>query len=548
MRGGGTLVYLKSVARTSIFEYDEVAFLPYYSVGMDRKQNRERYLGKQRNNNDFKNYFMASNFVISELLDIKKNKKFDKSQLIELSKIMTSMKNTFEKYGKFPRESYKTVGKLFPEGWVSSMDAPRIMVASRMLYELTKDEQWNDFVKKLSVYVVKDISEGGFSLKVAEGVWPLEYAKNNITYDESLFVLNGSLTGYLALYMMSEVDKDLGLDVYLRSVEQVYEKMFSKFYYENENFLWAKYMLHPPTVIPPHYMIYEKELFGALASVTGKDLFRREYKKLVHCLESVLKPQFKRVGSKVYFIIRRACPPHPYLIDCFPTRIEFYDNEGKRINQPYINGSKNMTNKDLQGFKAGEFLYGEVPENAMAYSYYRNDTGELLFKKDIVDTDFIKENDATQDLSFNLITINDAKLINDKKVLISGGLSEKTEATLICKLKNIEKLDMSCLYGIELENLSSMKLYMGLCLYDTDKKGTTRYYTPLNPGKNLVLFNIIGFPSIDKLKNFQRIDIRIYTNDSNTEGLCKMGKILRFRDMFALREYRKHSKYEISLQ
>ena len=85
-------------------------------------------------------------------------------------------------------------------------------------------------------------------------------------------------------------------------------------------------------------------------------------------------------------------------------------------------------------------------------------------------------------------------------------------------------------------------------LYDSDKNGASRYLRPLRPGKNLVLFNILGFANIDTLKNLNRIDLRIYTDRPESEGVLKLGNLLRFKNLFQLRDYRMYSAYEVCPQ
>lgn len=453
---------------------------------------------------------------------------------------MEGLKERFEHYGKYPRRAYRQ----FPAGWVSSMDAPVVMVASRMLYEVTGDEKWHDFVKELSQYVTKDISEEGFNFHLGEKeIWPLEYAQKNLTFNDAEFVLNGSLVGYLSIYMIAEVEKDDSLMKYLECVERAYEKMFPKYPYSN--YTWTKYALHPPVICPVHYAFFEWELFGALSKLTGNPMFERELSYRTACLKNVLKPQFKNIDGEICFIIHRACPPHPYMIDCHPSKLVFYDGNDREVASYEENRNGHRDSMEL--FKEGEFLFGEVPSEAVRYAYFRSDAGIEIFGGNIEAKDFVTGSDVTKICGYALRVENDAQVLDNGDIHIANNLSEKLEGTLIYDLHSAEELDDKYLYGIEIENLTDMELKDGLIIRDSNA-GATRYYTPLFPGKNLVVFNILGLRDLDRIKKINRIDLRLYTNENNVDGICRVGRILRFKDLFEFREYRMNSDYEIPPQ
>lgn len=542
-----SLSYDFSKAPLSIFDYDDAVFVAFeHPIGghkgwLQFPDNLYTLGGDSINYRGKWSPYLIGSLIVRNLLNYDRNGRKDSDQLDQCIVHMERMKAIFDRNGNFPRPAYKIMG----EGWVSSMDAPTVMVASRMLYEITKDEKWHDFVKVLAAYVVKEISEGGFNFRLDEedAIWPLEYAEKDIPYDKAYFVLNGSLCGFVGTFIVASVEQDDVLKGYLERVGKGYEKMLFKFPYER--YTWTNYMLHPITVCTPHYVMYEWQLFYSLVHLTKAPLFQNEFEYRTACLKSVLKPQFKQLDGKTWFIIHRACAPHPYLIDCYPSKIVFYDVNNQEIGS-YME-SRNGGRGFEDTFAAGEFLFGEVPEGAVRYAYFREDLGYEIFSGDIRGAeDFVNESDSMRVCEYILRVENDAEALSNGDIHIANNLSEKLEGTLIFELRNIEKLDDNYLYGIEIENLMDMELSEGVIIRGTN--AATRYYPSLYPGKNLVLLNILGFRDLNKIDMIKRIDLRLYTNNKNVDGICRVGRILRFKDLFELREYRMNSGYEIPLQ
>lgn len=128
------------------------------------------YEGFQENGQDYVNYWVQACNVISRCFSYKYIEK-DEESLNQAKETLLNMKNTFDRYGKFPRPEYKSQNLEY--GWVSSMDAPTIMVASQMLYELTEDNIYADFVKNLQEYVVLTTEEGGIISQIKMGAYGL---------------------------------------------------------------------------------------------------------------------------------------------------------------------------------------------------------------------------------------------------------------------------------------------------------------------------------------------------------------------------------------
>lgn len=116
------------------------------------------YDAMQENGCDYVNYFVQATDVINRCYRYYFEKQ-DESSLQIAEEKMHIMMNTFYKYGKFPRPEYISAG--YDYGWVSSMDAPTIMVGAQMLFEITEDEVYSDFVNKLSDYITLSTKKGG---------------------------------------------------------------------------------------------------------------------------------------------------------------------------------------------------------------------------------------------------------------------------------------------------------------------------------------------------------------------------------------------------
>ena len=529
----------------TIFDYNIHIFDPYISgIAREGQDDMGReYEGFQENGVDYINYYSQATKAIGKILDYKATG--EKILLKEATEIVDNLYATFERYGRFPRPVYKN----FKYGWVSSMDAPTVMVASEMLYEVTNKEQYKVFVKSLSKYVTKSNMSGGYNL-YSDGieektfVWPMEYINQETTYEDAQWVLNGSLVGYLGVQIIADLYQDEDLLLYLENVRDTYRNMFEKFHYAK--YPWSFYMLNPKTVIPPHYIIFEKQLLESMYEITPDPIFIEEIRYRETALKSVLKPQFQKMNDKILFIMRRACAPHPYLLDVYGTKIEFQDQDNNIINT-YENSLSGICGEDTDKFKKGEFLTGVVNTNAMTYTVYAIKGGieEELFSGTIEFNNNINDPVVDYDIDISY----DIHQINSSIFEISSNLSDKGEARITYELLPGEfKHSLNTYWGIEINNLSSHSSNMGAILYDSEGTGVTRYYTKLLPGKNLVLLSEIGFSEIDRLKDIKKISLRIFTAENSSNYLLEIGPLYRFTDMFNLKEYMYSNNIFISPQ
>lgn len=289
--------HINDKASTSVFDYNKIIFNPYLVELEPGALNNDgqNYEGMQENKQDYINYYIQSVKAINYMIDYKENSG-NKDKLIMSEQILENLKATYERWGNFPRPAYQN----FEYGWVSSMDAPTIMLASQMLFELTGNEKWEAFVSELSEYISKDVKEGGFTVyfknsKGEQMAWPLEYAEKSSTVDNSEFVLNGSLVGYLGIQITAGITDSDKLYSYTHKVKKAYTEYFIKYHYKDYD--WTYYMLNPLVVNQPHYMIFEKQLFNAIKEIDNDPIFKKEYLHREKVLKNVLKPQFKNRGG-----------------------------------------------------------------------------------------------------------------------------------------------------------------------------------------------------------------------------------------------------------
>lgn len=303
-------------------------------------------------------------------------------------------------------------------------------------------------------------------------------------------------------------------------------------------------MLNPKIVIPVHYMLFEYSLFAAIHCLTNNALYKNEFDYRRLCLKKALYPQFKIVDNKQCFVMRRACKPHPYIIDTYASKILFYEKNDNFI-ASFQNNVKNDSDNDTKGFEIGEFIYGEVPINAAKFTYVISDVNTEIFSGKINDNE--TKNKPTAKVYENVVVkiANNARYSENGNVLISKEFDKFPDGRIVYELPNTEELNEDNYYGIEIENFTNEKFGTGIILLDSKKQAVSRYYMPLMRGKNLILFNILGFHDIEKLSDLKQIELRVYVSNSDKIAICKPGRLLRFSDMFELRNYRLCSGYSV---
>lgn len=515
------------------FDYVEEGSTHVNTDGVD-------YESFQENTKDYVNYYIMAQRVIMGCYSYYFFQQ-DETVLNDCEIIMENIMKTYDKYHSFPRPEYKYIG--YEYGWVSAMDAPVIMVASQMLYEITDNTKYKDFVETLKEYVVLTTSEGGYNYEFSENtIWPLEYAKKTALHDTNKYVLNGSLTGYLAILAINEVLEDHTLDRYIEKINNGYSIMFSSFHYKND--AWTYYCLNPRNVIPIHYLIYERKLFQACYDLNNNALFRDELDFRTTLLKKSLNVELcnNDDGSASYYMLRAGIP-NEYQIDCFQTRIDFVDSMGNvcESKENIITGS--MAGK-LDDFYEGMFIFGIIknPEIVKSYKVYSNNGSgwDYLFENEI---QYTKNSNELKPQNTTLTCLYDARL-EGNTIIIDPELSDNPEGCCVWEFdKSYE--NSKNFYIIEIENLSKTPIITGITLYDEFRLGASRYHTKTIPGKNLIICDPCGFVNSADLNSIKSICLRLY-NQSSDKMKVRVGNVYITDSIRELYDYINTTEYMIN--
>ena len=495
----------------------------------------------QENGLDYINYWTKANEAIQICYSVH-NEQCGREMLNDAEEIMHSLMQTFERSGKFPRPPYKD----YEYGWVTSMDAPVIMLASQMLFEVTEKQEYADFYQQLKSYVFLTTEEDGFNFALPDGcMWPLEYARKGATDKENYYVLNGSLVGYISLRALSLSDSDQELERYLSKVESAYKQRFDLFHMGNS---WSFYMLHPKTIIPVHYMIFEEKLFRAAYYLNGIDAFQEEYLFRRDALKRSLRMEaFEKDDGIAFYLLRASCPNF-YHIDCYGTRLSFYDAEGRTIYSEDCYGSGGMAD-DPPLFYEKMFMSGTLPPESRpaGYQVYSLEGSQafLLYEEPF---SVCTDTGGEEELIWELKAARDAVLSPaEGEISISKDLDDKAEGDVIFHLLQPREKDKS-IYTFELDNKSEYTLTLGMIAYDDKNNGATRYYTPLLPGKNCIVICANSFPEIDDLENLSAFWLRIYDDIIAEDITVVPGEVHCFTSIAAYYSYIMSSPYRINPQ
>ena len=496
------------------------------------------YDSMQENGKDYVNYFIQATHVISICYGYY-NGDLGENELKIAEEKMGLMINTFEEHQCFPRPEYATAA--YEYGWVSSMDAPSIMVAARMLYEITDNNKYEKFINELSDYVIKTTEEGGFNYIISKNeIWPLEYARLTSDDETNMYVLNGSLVGYISMKAMYSIGC-FNKKAYLEKIENAYKN--KEFHYNDNN--WTYYMLNPKTVIPVHYLIFEKKLFAAAYSLNNDYYFKEEELYREGLLKKVLRVEFYREKpDAITYYMLRGSSPNEYQIDTYKTKIEFLD-ENKVIIEDAINEVYGEFGEDVNGFYDGLFMTGELKNDKIKYYrvYSNNNSGwYLLFESEVQ----ICNNSEVNRLDIKEIKAARDAVLDGRKLKLKPELSQEKEGDIKIILNNSDKLS-EYIYSIELNNTSKHEINAGIILYDADGNGAGRYYPTLLPGKNLVLFDTNGIAESPNLKNISEIWIRLYESDFDDTNVV-IGDLYYFDHYDCLWKYVYATEYKIHPQ
>lgn len=492
----------------------------------------------QDNGIDYINYYVKASEAISICYAESEHAILNETKIDNAKQIIDCCMDTFHRYGNFPRPKYKNLDY----GWVSSMDAPVIALASEMIYELSGDITYQNYCLELLPYMVKTTEEGGYNLR--SNNWPLEYAWKTVDHNSAWYVLNGSLVGYTATKALSEIYSYPWLEEYLHKVEVAYTDMAKEFHKGDS---WTYYMLNVKGVIPIHYMIFEEKLFNAASMLSDNQVFSQEYTFRSQCLENVLEVQFFETEEGYEYDMLRATSPNYYQIDTYSTKIEFIDLAGNCIYSEIINESGSMQErKDV--FYNTMFHHGYLKELPARYVVYSVNKGILfkLFESEVTLTQKVDDVvDYTTDIAYDARFIdNDMEeviLVKEDHIKEEGDISFSLE-------KSIFTDNSKSWCAIEIDNLNDTPVHIGLILYNSNGNATTRYYTPLSPGKNCIVLDSRGFVDSESLGDISSIWLRLYDDDLNNKASFALGDFRLFSDLKSYYDYVHSSDHLINPQ
>lgn len=529
-----------TIPAKSVYDLSERFWSPFKGVLSEGQLNSDgvSYLDMQENGKDYVNYYIQAENVVNYLYQyhyVEKNKTY----LDKASQIMDSFIQTFNEYGNFPRPEYKAQN--YKYGWVSSMDAPVIMLASQMLYEETKNKKYKQFINEIVPYCLKDVSEGGFNLKLsAGGIWPLEYARKSSTEQNSMFVLNGSMVGFVSVLGINTVLENKQLGEYIDSVIKAYKNM--NFHYANDE--WTYYMLNSKTVIPIHYLIFEEKLFDAADYLTDDLYFKKEYYFRQGLLKKVLGIEFIiENGDTASYYLHRACTPHCYQIDCYPTKVEFM-NYAKEVVCTAECDVSGACDGYSDRFYEGMFLHGQIDTSECKYYRVLSNNGAgwyCLFEESI----FAHKPNIETINAYSVKYIFDAFDDQNGDVVLDPQRDAKKVEGDICYYFATPISLENNIICVELDNKSNISMTTRIEIFD--RKGyASRYWTNLLPGKNVIAFSPEGFADLCNIKCIDNCRIRLYEGDTLVH--VSLGNVRIFSDNYNLYNYLSNSEYKIHPQ
>lgn len=228
-----------------------------------------------------------------------------------------------------------------------------------------------------------------------------------------------------------------------------------------------------------------------------------------------------RAGDEGYFW--RAAGPHPYMINIYPTLLEFCNDKGDVLFSKYMSGRK--IEDSWMVFPLSE----EVKSVNIYAAPLKPNSDEYLYK--------------------TLLCKNDIEAVNpDSMYDIVPYSSVRKSSGIQLKLSN--KIDFSehfCRFAVEIENNTNKEYNTRLIFND----GMHRYYTPIKPGKNLVLLNTLGIREAEQSekKYIDSIEIRLFGKDEDVDfNNIAIKNVLLFHNSYEIYKYQKNNEYVVNFQ
>ena len=525
------------------FVFDEDILRPFYS---DNNMNRTSYLQMQENGLDYTHYYLLAGQLIYDMSVLRTVDE-------EMHDILECLMDTYMRYRSYPRPSAQSGDRFLEYGWVTAMDAPSIGVAMILAYELTGDEHYIEFLNTLIPFMKKDVEDGGYLLEINGKRWLLEYAWSGVSQDDAFMVLNGSLfgacgTAYIAAYVG---DKEL------RSIvnEQIalYQEKMHK--YERNNRSWYYYMLNPLTINQSVKLYIEITSFLSLSKMLSHGFLGNNNGDVAEWLNSEAVNRREAYGrlKRTYavqtsagdtaYLWSRYAAPHPYMIDLKNVELVFYNSSDEIVSTVGYDALPN----DIQSAGA---LVGSISKEAKYVKYF---FGDGIRKAQIGEGEIIilSEEDALipAPLTWSYEVADDVTT-NGEFLLLDADQSDALWGSVYVSFQAPRTLTIDQYYSMEIDNRSEKTFGCGITLYDSDGLAAFRYLPEIVPGKNLQLFNIVGFlENQGELKDISRFHLRFYTNRDNMDNISVLlSDMYCFENTVALHQYVSTTEYRINQQ
>lgn len=457
----------------------------------------------------------------------------DTPDLEELKDLLSCLMGTFERNGYFPRPAYSQ----YEYGWVSSMDAPVIAVFAQLMFEKTGEEQYSEFVGKLSEYMLKDVSEHGYIAEIDGEKWLFEYAHTGTNKENGSFVLNGSLLGTLATAMIACATGNQDLLDLVESQTRLYQTMMPQFWYADGS--WCYYALKDNIVNPPHYIIFEIRLLHALAEVTEETFYQQEAQRRIDLLKSYYKLYVYEENGTQQYLFLRGGTPHYYYTDIYNTELVFYNANGDELARETQEG-RNVEASCMRGI---------YPEGTVRVEW--NIVPNVPWSLKMGDLQIVMC-EETADTGVNRLntqwTASGDGLLSEDSLSIDSERSEEERCNLVGTFQEPIALNQEQIYGIELENTSEYEFSTNIILYDCNGNAVSRYLKSLMPGKNLLVFSPLGFSSYGRtpIEDIESMNLRIYTvGVENVQADIIVGNVIQLDNSFTFSRFVQESHYKI---
>lgn len=441
----------------------------------------------------------------------------------------------FYEHGYLPRAPHDGL-----ENYVTSMDAPLLAVTARLAYERSGDEIFQKYMLDLIPYIVSDTLKNGFILKINDSEWwPLEYAWCTVTPKDAWFVLNGSLFGMVCVEMLKNLTGDERLIELSEKALNAYKEKADGFFYPDGS--WCYYSLNYKdgkkiiNTIPK--LLIELRAFHSLYFLTNEIFYKQQYDLRREILNKIL-PVYKYYDAekrKEFAVLLRACAPHPYSVDTYPSTLELMDRNKNVVR--VLNANSRMV--------SDSYIHAEIPSGVVSYRLYGqvNPVKKTLMAEGNVKE--ISESNVTETLLNGAwgATSGDGS-INGDTFTINPALTTKLWAGITYNIDEPLTLSNETYLIIEFNNKSDSVLSLRTNIYTEDGNVISRYLPQCRPGKNVQIISHLGCKNLTwPLRRIKSMSLILATNQMPLDNMVDIswGNVYMCRNTAQVVNYlRKH--------